>query len=107
MTSINLTAGDWDVWANVGTAPAGGTTTSIIRAWINTASATDPGAPNAGAYVLEQQAIGAGLGQVMPVGMTRITVPAGPAQAVYLSAQVTFAVPTLGAYGSLQARRAR
>lgn len=106
ITSLALTAGDWDVWANVGSAPAGTTTTSIIRAWINTASATDPGAPNAGAYVLEQLAIAAGLSQLKPVGMIRVSVPAGGAT-VYLSTSMAFAVSTMGAFGFLGARRAR
>ena len=46
IASIALSPGDWDVWANFSTSPAAGTTTSVVRAWINTTSATDPGAPN-------------------------------------------------------------
>jgi hypothetical protein len=46
---IDLLDGDWDVWGSFVSTPAGGTTQSEIRAWINTASATDPGAPNSGA----------------------------------------------------------
>lgn len=106
ITSITLTAGDWDVWANIATDPAAGTTTSVVQAWINTASKTDPGAPNGGAYLLQQQAIGAGLSQIMPVGMMRLSVPTAGATA-YLSCNLTFASSTMAAYGSIQARRAR
>ena len=106
ITSIPLTAGDWDVWGNVASAPAGSSTTSVIRGWINTASATDPGQPNAGAYCLQQGAIAAGLGQVLPTGATRISLGAGGGT-VYLSTKITFATSTMGAYGFLGARRAR
>jgi hypothetical protein len=107
ITSIELSPGDWDVWANIATAPAGATTTSSLSAWIGTASATDPGAPNAGAYLLQMAAIGAGLSQAQSVGMKRITVANGATQTVYLSANMTFAISTMKAYGFLGARRPR
>ena len=105
ITSIALTPGDWDVWANVATAPNAATTASLIRSWINTASATDPGAPNNGAYLLQQQSFAAGLAQVAPVGRMRLSLNGNTT--VYLSINVTFAVNTMGAYGFLGARRAR
>lgn len=107
VTSIALTPGDWDVWGSIATKPAGTTTTSVEAGWISPASATDPGAPNAGAYVLERDALAAGLATCLPVGRMRITVPAGPNQTVYLSTQLTFAASTMAAYGFLGARRAR
>lgn len=107
ITSINLTAGDWDVWGSIATAPAGTTTTGIIRAWISATSATDPGAPNGGAYLLDQHTLGAGLAQLEPIGMMRITVPAGPAVTVFLSTAISFAVSTMAAAAFLGARRAR
>lgn len=100
-----LTAGDWDVWATVGSAPAGGTTTSLIKAWLSTTSATDPGAPNSGAYLSLNLPIGAGLGQVLPVGKIRISMSA--TTTVYLSTNMTFATSTMAAYGFLGARRVR
>lgn len=105
IASIPLTPGDWDVWATVASAPAGTTTTSAISAWINTVSATDPGSPNGGAFLLQNQAIGAGLGQTSPVGMMRISIPVNTT--VYLSTTMKFAVSTMEAYGFLAARRAR
>ena len=107
ITSIVLTPGDWDVWGQVATNVAAGTTTSVIRGWINTASATDPTAPNGGAYLLDQQSFAAGLSQVRPLGKMRISVATGGNQTVYLSTAVTFAVSTLSAYGYLGARRVR
>ncbi|MDR3464143.1 MAG: hypothetical protein P4L76_17710 [Beijerinckiaceae bacterium] len=107
VTHITLSAGDWDVWGSISTLPAGTTTQSDIRGWINTVSATDPLAPNNGAYSEWQSAIGAGLGQTTPIGMQRISVANGVNQAVYLSATVTFATSTLGAFGFIGARRVR
>ena len=105
ITSINLTPGDWDVWADAATAPAGATTTSIIRAWVNTQSATDPNPPNGGAYLLSQQNFAAGLAQVAPVGRMRLSLSANTT--AFLSINATFAAGTMGAYGFLGARRAR
>lgn len=107
ITTLTLSSGDWDVWGNVATAPAGTTTQSDIRAWINTVSATDPGPPNNGNYAEIQMAIAAGLRQVLSLSPMRVKVPASSTQIVYLSANVTFAISTLAAYGALIARRAR
>lgn len=107
ITSITLTPGDWDVWANFATAPAATTTQSLIQAWINTQSASDPTAPNNGAYLNFPLAIAAGKSLAMPIGSMRVTVQAGGNQTVYLSGAVTFSVSTLGGYGFLGARRRR
>lgn len=107
VVTLSLPPGNWIIWGNVETAPAAGTTTSIIRSWINTASATDPGFPNAGAYALQQLTIGAGLAQAMPLGQMRITVPAGPNETVYLSINATFAVSTMTASAFIAAIRPR
>lgn len=107
ITSLNLSPGDWDVWGSLATAPAGTTTQSDIRGWLSTASATDPGPPNSGSYAELNTAIAAGKRQALPIGSMRVTVPAGPAQALYLSANVTFATSTLEGYGFLGARRRR
>lgn len=107
ITTLSLEPGDWDVWGNIGSAPDVTTTTSQVRGWIGTVSATDPGAPNQGAYALSQSGVGAGLGTVLPVGTIRITVPAGPNLTVYLSTVMGFATSTMGAFGFLGARRAR
>jgi len=107
ITSISLSPGDWDVWGNFTSAPAGSTTQSDVRAWINTVSATDPGPPNGGCYAELQMAIAAGLSQTLPLGMMRVTIPTGPNLTVYLSAEVTFLVSTLTGGGFLGARRRR
>lgn len=108
ITSISLSPGNWLVWANVANTGDPTTTVSNIRGWINTVSATSPGAPNQGAFFLDRAALGAGnTGVTHPVGMIRIKVPAGPNQTAYLSTVATFAVSTYAAYGFIGAIRPR
>lgn len=101
VTSVALTAGNWLCYGQVDTIPAGGTTTSIIQAGLNTTSATLPTAPNDGAANLSQ------FGASLPAGSSiqqaigqRIYRTATPIT-VYLVANVTFAVSTLSTYGYL------
>lgn len=102
ITSISLTAGDWDVSGNVGILPA--STMTNITGWTNTTSATNPNSPNAGGYFQMQIAFGSGAGQVFPLGTRRYSLSA-PAT-VYLTTQCTFA-STATAYGAIRARRVR
>jgi hypothetical protein len=105
VTSISLTAGDWDVFSTFATAPAAGTTTSQISAWGNTTSVTAPTAPNKGLYVTYSSAIGAGAAVRLPCGQRRLSLSG--TTTVYLSGVITFAVSTMGAYGYIGARRVR
>jgi hypothetical protein len=107
IATLTLTAGDWDVWGTFASVPAGTTTQTLVKSWINTVSATDPGAPNNGAYVQLQTAIAAGLSQVFPIGSMRVTVANGDTQGIFLSADVTFATSTLTGAAFLGARRRR
>jgi hypothetical protein len=93
VTSISLTPGDWDVWGNIATNAA----VTSANGWINIASATDPIAPNGGAYASWGSPV-----QIMPVGMMQITVTT--TKTVYLSINATF-TGSVGAYGFIGARR--
>lgn len=108
ITSISLTAGDWDVEGNIVFNPAGSTTTTLATAAINTTSATLPTAPGAGAYnfwFTSSAGTAAGFAPALPTGMTRISLAS--TTTVYLVAQATFGVSTETAYGFIGARRAR
>lgn len=106
VTSIALTAGDWDVWGTVGYIANAATTASIFKGGINSVSATLPVSPGNGAYFELGLAVGAGGTEpVKPVGSERISL-AAPAT-IYLVAQSTFAVNTMAAYGFIGARRRR
>jgi hypothetical protein len=105
ITSISLTAGDWDVTGNCVTNPAGTTTQSVIYCWIATASASLPTFPNAGGLTVFAGGFSAGSGQVMSAGVQRISLAS--TTTVYLQTFVTFAASTNNAYGFIGARRMR
>jgi len=105
ITSISLTAGDWDVWGTVTTSPAGGTTSSLIVGWISTTSATLPTNPNKGAEFGSSVSVPAGGAMTAPVGMRRLLL--STTTTTYLSCFISFAVSTMSAYGYIGARRRR
>lgn len=106
VTSISLTAGDWDVWGNVWFNPAATTSITRMQGAINTTSATLPTAPGAGARFAHSQAALVPNAQIgYPVGQLRISLSG--TTTVYLVAEATFTVSTLGAYGYIGARRVR
>jgi hypothetical protein len=106
VTSISLTAGDWDVWGTIATSPAGTTTQSVIQGCISTTSATFPAAPGNGAWALLPFNTGsAGQPIVLPLGTGRISV--STTTTVYLVIQSTFGVSTDTGYGFIGARRRR
>lgn len=103
VTSISLTAGDWDVWGIVTFNPNAATAITGMRAWINTTSATAPTLPAGGAYVIINGAFSAG--QSIPAGQMRISVNA--TTTVYLATRSDFNTNTNAAYGFIGARRVR
>jgi hypothetical protein len=105
ITSITLTAGDWDVWGLIVSNPNVATTTAYLAGWTNTTSATAPSAPNKGGYVALPYAGTAGSAILAPVGMRRYSVAGSTT--VYLSVLTTFAVNVMSAYGYIGARRRR
>ena len=106
VTSISLTAGDWDVWGTVGTVPAAGTTTSRVNVSISTTSVTQPApAASGGTLATYNTAGGATIANIVPSGTTRISISG--TTTVYLVANVTFAISTLSTYGYIAARRMR
>jgi len=105
VTSISLTAGDWDVWGNVWFFPAAGTIPTICSGGITTTSATFPTSPAAGAVFQVGATFPASLKQGFSAGKRRISISG--TTTVYLVGFCVFSVSTLGAYGYLGARRVR
>lgn len=109
LTSIALTAGDWDVWGNVGF--TGGATTVIktMAGWINTSVATANGTLTARETIsstgLAIFAGGQTYGFVVDLAGTPLRFSGN--QTVYLLLQAVFTVSTTNAYGTLWARRVR
>ncbi len=106
ITSISLTAGDWDVTGTVQNAPGPGTTTASWYGGISTTSATLPtiGAENNCAGFANMAALANFLVGVT-IGPMRINLAA--TTTVYLVVNSVFAVSSQNAYGFIGARRVR
>lgn len=106
ITSISLTAGDWDVWGTVCFTANALTTATVFEGGINTTTNTLPTAPGAGAYFQESLSVGAGATEPChAVGVTQQLISS--TTPVYLVANSTFSVNTMNAYGFIAARRMR
>ena len=104
VTSLSLSAGDWDVWAVVIFKPAGTTTSTKFAVGVSTTSNTLPTAPNGGGYDETNVSVVAGLQTTLKM---RLRVNVSVATPVFLVANTTFAVSTMGGYGGIYARRVR
>jgi len=102
ITSITLTAGDWDVWGDIGIIPLG--TPTRVKGWIGTTSATAPVFPATGALFNLSLSYTAAASVTFPVGVTRLSLAA--TTTVYLSVVSDFS-STATAGGFIAARRAR
>jgi len=104
ITSISLTAGDWDVWGNVCLNPAGGSIMQAIAASINTTTDAVPTAPNGGA-TSNISGISTTSGIQLPSGVKRLSLSG--TTTVYLIGQTAFTVSTMTGFGYIGARRVR
>lgn len=102
ITSISVTAGDWDIFGNVTGFIAGVTNPDFI-AWTSLTSATLPNASNYVAQYLFGTTISAQQGLCVPY----LRVSVSSTTTVYLSAYSDFTVGTVTACGSIFARRVR
>ena len=103
VTSISLTAGDWDVCGNVTYAPSG---TTSISLWNIQISATTDALPNTNIYSGWSGTTtvpGGVIGDVAPC----IRLSIGSTTTMYLTTITNFTVSTLSAGGTLWARRVR
>lgn len=102
VTSLSLTAGDWDVDGLVWQKIAGGASCTYMAVWISTTSATAPTAPAGGIAQAQFTMVG---NNAIPTGAVRISLAA--TTTVYLSTLMGFSIGTMAAYGILRARRVR
>ncbi len=105
IASISLTAGDWDVSANVAMNPAGTTIPVYITCSISLTNNTNAAAPNGGGYAQIFLVATAGAPNTVQVGTMRLSLAA--TTTVFLVAQFGFATSTCSGYGFIGARRAR
>jgi len=105
VTSISLTAGDWDVWGQVNSSITASAQITLTESYVTTTSATRATPPNGGAYVFDQQAKTASTNVSYPVGMTRLSLSG--TTTVYLGVFSLFNTSTNAYYGFIGARRVR
>lgn len=102
ITSISLTAGDWDCWGSVQIAPSG--TMTVIAGGINTTTATFNTASSAFAQ-LNLSGWTAGGTNAFSVGQLRLSLSG--TTTVFLIAQSNFSTGTTSGNGYIGARRVR
>lgn len=103
VTSLSLSAGDWEVRGNVGYVAGGSTNVVYAAAGVHTTSATLPG-PHQGGVTQWFGNIN-GVGPTLPTGTRRISLASSAT--LYLVTVSAFTVSTNAAYGLLEARRIR
>lgn len=105
LTSIPLTAGDWDVWLNAAINPAATTSITALLASISQTSATRDTATGGAASDQRCAAVVPASPMNILVGPLRISLAS--TTTIYGVVQSNFTVSTNAAYGILRARRVR
>lgn len=105
ITSLSLTAGDWDVSGVVAILAASTTQFRAIEGGIGTTSAAIPDLATGASAIIAYSSQTPGINFGFPVGPTRISLAA--TTTVYLCASAVFSAPGCLGYGFLRARRMR
>lgn len=100
VTSISLSAGDWDVWGNVSVNPTGNFIG--IASWISATSATEPDLS-----LISQNSLSSGALAFIGIPTPYIRINVSTTTTVYLSCRGNFNSGSLVACGNIIARRAR
>ena len=104
ITSISLTAGDWEIFGFVGFLPGSTTNETQYVGGISTTSAT---APAEGNRFVQSMAATVITGQVTEYAVPPIRLSLATTTTVYLVARAIFTVSTMGSFGAIRARRMR
>ena len=104
ITTISLTAGDWDVSGVVGITSGAGTTIAYINYGVSTTSAAGGALGQMGSLTPNTN-ISAIVDFTVATPVTRLSLAS--TTTVYLVTRVSFAVSTANAYGVIRARRVR
>lgn len=111
VTSISLTAGDWDVNGQVNHNAAATTNVTLLQIGISATSATlptQPGGSGIGTDPLAIERRAASVpGGVLTTAVGPVRVSLATTTTIYLVVQDTFTISTMGAYGTIRARRVR
>lgn len=112
VTSISLTAGDWDVSCTLDLTPAATTSITVMTGGISTTSATLTGQPGGGGLGTDPQITWTQPATVPAAGPVAIDMPPcrvslAATTTIFFVTNCTFTVSTLAAYGTIRARRMR
>lgn len=105
VTTLTLTAGDWDVWGNITLSPGATTVETVFQGGVSLVANTQATYPNHGCAFLVYCANATAFPFSSPTGVLRVNVAAS--QVVHLVVGATFTTSTNAAYGALCARRVR
>ncbi len=109
LTSISLTAGDWDVWGNINFNTASTTILNVVNGWISSSSASFP-ASQANISRIDYGStgisnVGTGVSTTMAIATIRFSLSG--TTTIYLSGFSTFTTSTNSMIGFIKARRRR
>ena len=102
ITTISLTAGDWDVWGNIQFTSGGGQFLTSEYGWINLTSVTVPDPSSYNSIAAATTAVSS-----ISFNVPIIRVNVSTTTTVYLTGLVVFGTSTANACGNLSARRIR
>lgn len=102
ITTLSLTAGDWDIFGNVGFSTSG-VTNPNFSSWLSLSSATTPDLSN----ISVASVLGASIAVDVGLGCPFFRVNVSTTTTVYLSCLSAFTGGTVTACGSIFARRVR
>lgn len=105
VTNISLTAGDWDVSANINFLPGATTNTTVMIAGANTSSASLPAATSTARWANTAGKVMGGFQQTETPPVVRMSLSG--TTTVYLVAYSEFTISTSTAFGMISARRVR
>jgi hypothetical protein len=106
LTNISLTAGDYDVYGNIGFNPASTTNVTSAVGWISSTSATEPALEQTNAINYGASGLVIGATQFgFNVPLQRISLSS--TTTIYISMVANFSISTMTMYGGIYARRRR
>lgn len=109
ITSVSLTAGDWDVWGDFGPSGASTTVLQAINGGISTTDNTilTAAADNATVFQSGTVSFTIGASSIPYYNLTPARISIAATTSVYLVMNVTFATSTASGFGKICARRRR
>ena len=106
ITSITLSAGDWNIWSNIIFIPGVTTTITVLALGINTTTNVLPSdSPGNSSYTAFNVIFSTGGSQYFCCNRSRVSIAGNTIY--YMVANAAFATSTMTAYGSISARRIR